>query len=254
MTYPPTSGPSGSGPQTPPYGQPAQYGAPAQPEAGQFGQAPQQYGQPQQYAQPAYGQAPYGHPGSAQPGSQPAYGQPGCGQAPQGPYGQPMYGQPPYGQPMYGPPGYGQLNRTAGANAIAGILLLVGVIIALLACFLPNGVGSTPLLSAFENIDFVFNQIGNGVFWMVPLAPFLLAMGALICLSAGVAMFSVRPRHAGAAGVGMFGSALLLVACVFLIIGTEGRVFDYLTGLNLLALTAWIPALLGSVTGLGSRA
>lgn len=251
MTYPPTSSSSGSAPQTPPYGQPAQYGAAPQPAAAQFGQASQQYGQqqngPQQYSQQQYAQPAYGQ--AAQ------YGQPPQGSGPYGPpmYGQPPYGQPGYGQPLYGQPGYGQLSRTARANAIAGILLLVGVIIALLACFLPNGIGSTPLLAAFENIDFVFNQIGNGVYWMIPVAPFLLALGALICLSAGVAMFSVRPRHAGAAGVGMFGSALLLAACLFLIIGSDGMVFDYLDGLNLLAMTAWIPALLGSVTGMASR-
>jgi hypothetical protein len=148
--------------QTPAY-QPPQYpgyeppAAPATAAYPAYPQADQQYGQGehQQYGQPtAYSPAGYPQGYPQQPGQQApqtAYGQPDpYGQ--QNPYGQqPQYGQPPpYGQqfPPYGstaPDGSSSKSLAKIGGVIAGVLVLVVAVVAILGFFVTGWFVTTKL-------------------------------------------------------------------------------------------------------------
>ncbi|WP_134322727.1 hypothetical protein [Cumulibacter soli] len=198
-----------------------------------------------QWGQPTSGQSPYG----AQPTGQYIPGQNQPGQYAQSPYGQPGYGQPGPIQPGYGaftPPG------TPRPNPVAGILLLIGVVVAVLACFIPNDIGDAPLISALNYLPDAIEYVDVGPQgWEVLMsaaAPVILAIGALICIPAGLLMFN-RGRHGGAAATGLIGAILMLAAPVLIAIATDGQMFDSPSFLLVLVMIAWIPALIGAFVG-----
>ncbi|WP_269176282.1 hypothetical protein [Modestobacter sp. VKM Ac-2986] len=121
---------SGTGVQTPPYGQQPPYD---QQSYGQQYGSP--YGQAPQYGQSPYGQAPWG----------------------QAPYGQgPQYGQSPYGQPVaHGGPGQPAVPGRPGTvitSAVLGLLYgVLGLLTALL--FVIGGAYADDFLDAVEDTD-----------------------------------------------------------------------------------------------------
>ncbi|MFV0532773.1 MAG: hypothetical protein ACK5MR_03855 [Cumulibacter sp.] len=197
-----------------------------------------------QWGQPTSGQSPYG----AQPTGQYIHGQNPPGQYAQSPYGQPMYGQP-------GPiqPGYGGFDtaRTGRANPVAGILLLVGALIAALACLIPDSSGNVPLVWSIELLPDVIDYLDGPDGWELlfdALWPVIIALGALICLLAGFGMFPAG-THRGAAVTGLLGALLMLAAALILVINSGGHVFEHLNFWSTMTLIAWIPALIGAFVG-----
>jgi hypothetical protein len=202
------------------------------------------------------------------------YGQPANGpQHAQPQYSQPQYGQQhyrhgaPYGHAGYQPgyPGYSAVDPDppSRSNPAAGILLLIGVLAGLGACFLPydvgtvaayGGVNDLPLISAITHLPDTFEAADvtshGWRYIMWSLAIIALAVGVLICLIAGLLMFAgARRRHTGAACTALIGALIMLGTPIMMIIATDGAVFDYLDVSTILALGAWIPAMVGAFVG-----
>lgn len=169
------------------------------------------------------------------------------------------YGQPPqpYGHPGYQPgyPGYSAYGPDAGddrdrANPAAGILLLIGALAGLAAVLIPvEGSNDLPIVAAFKLFDEAGETIPLSTGLMAAFSWISLALGSLLALIAGLLMFR-RSLHGGSAATGLLGALLMLASPILMYVASEGHMFDGSLQLNtILAVGAWLPALIGALIG-----
>ncbi|WP_153505391.1 hypothetical protein [Cumulibacter manganitolerans] len=152
-------------------------------------------------------------------------------------------------RPVY--PGYDTVDADeplARSNPIAGVLLLIGSLAGLAACLVPNGQGKLPVMSAIDVLKEAGNSIPLSTGLFIGLAPLVLALGSLLTLIAGLTMFAARP-HGGAAATALIGALLMLGCPVLLMIATNGKLVDSISGMGWVTVGAWLPALVGALLG-----
>lgn len=131
-------------------------------------------------------------------------------------------------------------------NPAAGILIIIGALMAIIAGLLPSG-GQLALRNAFDAIS--TGQTDGIVFGVALIVSFLCGLGAL---AVGAQMFAAK-WHAGPARTGMTLAIVMIVCALAVVIVVGTAVFDGAgLGFWLFAL-AGIPILIGSLVALSRK-
>lgn len=133
------------------------------------------------------------------------------------------------------------------ANAAAGILLIIGGLMAVLSGLIPGSGSKIPLAGAIDL--FKTGDVDSIILGAAIIVVFLCGLGAL---AAGAQMFAPK-WHAGAARTGMTLGILMLIASLALIIIVGTSIFDGAEIWPWLLLLACIPTIVGALVGFARK-
>lgn len=174
-----------------------------------------------------------------------------------GPYDGPGYDRPGYDGPAQREtyverdrvvtPSQEQLATEPRPNILAGIMLILGGLMGVLAGLIPHGDGELPIAGAIDLF-----KTGGAEAIVLGAAILLVFICGLGALAAGAQMFAPK-WHAGAARTGMTMGILKLIASLAVVIVVGSTVFDG-AGLPMwLLLLACIPTIIGALIGFARK-
>ncbi|WP_158716376.1 hypothetical protein [Blastococcus sp. Marseille-P5729] len=144
-------------------------------------------------------------------------------------------------------PGQERLATEPKPNPLAGILLIIGGLMGVLAGVVPSGGSQIPLAGTID--AFQTGETNAIVLAAAIILVFLCGLGAL---AAGAQMFAPK-WHAGPARTGMTLGILMLIASLAVVIVAGTGVFDNAGFTTWMLLLACVPTLIGALVGFSRK-
>ena len=132
-------------------------------------------------------------------------------------------------------------------NPLAGIFLIVGGLMGVLAGLIPDGGDVLPIVGTFD----LFGT-GDSTAIVLGVAILLIFLCGLGALAVGAQMFAPK-WHAGAARTGMTLGILMLLGTLAVIVVAGSDVFDGATLSTWLLLLACVPTIIGALIGFARK-
>lgn len=146
-----------------------------------------------------------------------------------------------------GAPSQERLATEPKPNPLAGILLIIGGLMGVLAGLIPSGGSQIPLAGTID--AFQTGETNAIVLAAAIILVFLCGLGAL---AAGAQMFAPK-WHAGPARTGMTLGILMLIASLAVVIVAGTGVFDNAGFTTWMLLLACVPTLIGALVGFSRK-